>query len=436
MKEPSPSWLCSRTAFGGFLAGLALGIAVIGWPAAQSWLGNRKNSSRSEKAGRQASRKVRPPAILPQVQTPSLAESDRTRMMDREAFERLFRRLTLHQKIGQMLMFAFHGTSLTPTTKRLIDDYALGSLVLFRRNMVGQSQVHSLTTELQRTALRRTGGIGLFLAVDQEGGAVSQLPPAMIGRTPSATRLGRMRVEATQREAQRTAEIFRSTGLNMNLAPSLDVLTVPSNPVLPGRTFGRTPELVASRGCEYIRTLQAGGVVATAKHFPGHGATTTDSHKQLPQVRLPFSEWEADHLTPFREAIAEAGLDAVMTGHIAYHFAGDARSVDGGWPATLSPYFVTRVLRQHLDFQGVIVTDSLNMYAVSKRFPWPQAVRNAVLAGADILLIPEDPDRHHVAWETLRKEAQVDPQFRARIDASVRRILLLKLKYGLLYGEN
>ena len=432
MKKPFRSLFGGRPAFGGFLAGVALGGAAFA--GAPAWLRSRDQAALPRQPG--AAARARSAAVLPRVRTAALAGTRRTQQLDQKGLERLFRRLTLHQKIGQMLMFAFHGTSVNRKTQRLIDGYALGGLVLFRRNMVSRSQMHSLTTRLQRAAMDRTGGVGLFLAVDQEGGAVSQLPPGLAGRSPSAARLGRSGIEATRREARRTAEVFRSAGLNMNLAPCLDVLTVPSNPVLPGRTFGRTPDRVAAHGCEYVRTLQEGGIIATAKHFPGHGATASDSHKLLPRVSLPFRKWEEEHLYPFRMAIAEAGLDAVMTGHIAYRFAGAGGPVDGGRPATLSPYFITRVLRRHLDFQGVIVTDSLNMAAVSKRYPWPQAVRNAVLAGADVLLIPEDPDRHMVAWETLRDSAERDPRFRARIDESVRRILRLKLKYGLLYAES
>lgn len=349
--------------------------------------------------------------------------------------ERILGRLTLEQKIGQMLMVGCGEKTVTPALQGLLRACPAGAVVLFRHNIAGRQQVSRLAAALQR--LSRAGtGVGLLIATDQEGGRVVRLPRAWTGPegAVSARELGQSDISRTALAAERTAAAFRSAGLNMNLAPVLDVLTHPSNQALQGRTFGEEPERVTRHGCAYIRRLQERGVVATAKHFPGHGATGSDSHDVLPRVSLLREQWRTQHLAPFRAAVREAGVDAVMAGHVSYRFTDDPRPVDGGVPASLSPYFLEGVLRQELGFQGIVLTDDLNMAAVSRTYGGGSSVLQAVAAGADMLMISGTAVRQEAALRALRGAALSGKIRPERIDASVRRILRVKQRYGLLGG--
>jgi|UniRef100_A0A7C3SIC6 beta-N-acetylhexosaminidase len=287
---------------------------------------------------------------------------------------------------GQFLMVGLPGPHFDQVAKELVRDLNVGGVILFARNLEGPEQIRELTRSLQREATAAAGQ-PLLIALDQEGGPVQRLK-APFTLIPSARELGlRSSAEKVEELARKTAQELVQVGINVNLAPVLDVVRSPECPLYE-RSYGPDPDQVAAFGEAAIRGYLAGGVLPVAKHFPGLGDTVQDSHVELPVARSPDLSRFAD-LLPFRRAIA-AGVPLVMTAH----------TVVPEWdalPATLSPVAIRTWLRGNLGFAGVVMTDDLEMGAIAGRFPVSQAARQALAAGADLLLICQDVQ---AAWET------------------------------------
>ena len=279
---------------------------------------------------------------------------------------------------GRLFMVGIPGPRLDEVAREVIRDLQVGGIILFARNLEGPEQVWELTRDLQRQTLAAAGR-PLLIAVDQEGGPVQRLkePFTLI---PSARELGgRAGVEEVERLAERTARELSMVGINMNLAPVLDVARGPDCPQWE-RAYGPDPELVATLGVAAVRGYLSGGVIPVAKHFPGLGDTLKDSHQWLPQAQ--FGPPRTVDLLPFQRAIA-AGVPAIMTAHVLVP----------GWdsrPATLSRKVLGGVLRRELQFSGAIMTDDLEMGAIVGQAPAPEAACAALAAGADLLLICRD----------------------------------------------
>jgi len=270
-------------------------------------------------------------------------------------------------------MADFPGTAVTPHLRDLIASRALGGVTLFAKNVEGAAQVAELCRGLQ-TAATEAGLPPLLIAVDQEGGTVERLPLGM----PGAMSLGAAgSIAYTERAGALTGRALRAVGVNVNFAPVLDVNTNPANPVIGVRSFGEDPARVAAFGAAYVRGLQGEGVMATAKHFPGHGDTTVDSHLDLPVVPHARERLEAVEFRPFREVSGEVA--ALMTAHVAV-------APMGMTPATLSPALVEGIVRREWGFEGIIFTDSLAMAAIADHIGAARAGVLALLAGADVLL--------------------------------------------------
>jgi beta-N-acetylhexosaminidase len=293
---------------------------------------------------------------------------------------------------GQLLMVGIPGPRMDAVARELVRDLKVGGIILFARNIESPEQVWELTRDLQREALAATGR-PLLLAVDQEGGRVQRLktPFTLI---PPARELGITRTpEEVEDLARQVARELALVGLNVNLAPVLDV---PRSPACPqwDRAFSSDPERAARYALAAIRGYTAGGIIPVAKHFPGLGDTLADSHEVLPRALSSDAKREAD-LLPFRQAIA-AGVPMVMTAHVAVP-QWDER------PATLSPVALQVWLRRRLGFDGVIITDDLEMGGITTSLSSPQGAQEALAAGADLLLICNN---WQAAWETARLLAQ------------------------------
>jgi beta-N-acetylhexosaminidase len=289
---------------------------------------------------------------------------------------------------GQLLMVGIPGPRVDAVARDLVRDLKVGGVILFARNIERPEQVWELTRDLQREALAATGR-PLLLAVDQEGGRVQRLK-APFTLIPAARDLGITRTpEEVEYLARQVARELALVGLNVNLAPVLDV---PRSPACPqwDRAYSSDPERAARFGLAAIRGYVSGGVIPVAKHFPGLGDTLADSHEVLPLALSSDARREAD-LLPFRQAVA-AGVPMVMTAHLAVPTWDDR-------PATLSPVALQHWLRRRLGFDGVIITDDLEMGGISTKLAAPQGAREALAAGADLLLICQD---WQAAWETAR----------------------------------
>lgn len=333
--------------------------------------------------------------------------------------------MSLDQKIGQLFMFGVPGTTVDvdDATAELVRRYAVGGFILFRGNIQSARQTVELTNALR--SLNAGNPLPLFIAADQEGGRVHRLPPEATP-FPAAARVGGSRSpELAGQIGRAMGEELQALGINVDLAPVLDVNTNPDNPVIGDRAFGSDAALVETIGIAVMKGLQSTGTVTAVKHFPGHGDTSLDSHVELPVLDHDRSRLDSVELRPFAAAI-RSGADMVMPAHVAF------TSLDpAGSPASLSSPVLTGLLRGELGFDGVIITDALTMGAITRNYTPEQAMLAAIAAGADVLLLPAGAADQVAAVETLRAAAASGALSAERIDQSVRRVAALKLRYGL-----
>jgi beta-N-acetylhexosaminidase len=282
----------------------------------------------------------------------------------------------LRRQIGQLLIAGFNGEQLPVELKSIANEFGLGGVILFARNVAEAEQVAELSGE----AVRLVPELPLWVSVDQEGGRVARLKAPFTEWPPMAT-LGRSGDPAlAERFARALGAELRAVGVSLDYAPVLDIHTNPKNPVIGDRALADEAELVSTLGSVIIRALQGEGVAACGKHFPGHGDTSTDSHLELPLVEHPPDRLRAIEFAPFRAAIA-AGVATIMTAHVF------VPSLDDTLPATLSRRVVSDMLRHELGFEGVIISDDLEMKAVASTYAVPAAAVMAIDAGCDALLI-------------------------------------------------
>lgn len=362
--------------------------------------------------------------------------------------EKLMAEMSLEQKIGQMVMVSLSGSAvaadggLTSACAAVLRDSGAGGVILFAGNCGSTKATALLTSSIKR----ETAGYGRvppFIGIDQEGGIVTRLETG-------TSMPGNMALAATgdPKYAYLSAEVIgnelAATGIDMDFAPDTDVNCEPRNPVIGVRSFSDDPETVAEFAGAFIDGLHSQGIMATVKHFPGHGDTATDSHTGLPMVDKSIDELLQTELLPFA-AVADRA-DVVMTAHIQFPQVdtGTYRSVSSGddihIPATLSRTVITGILRERLGFKGVVSTDSMVMDAITKNFGAMEAAKMAINAGADLLLMPVElsgwkPDalpNYISGIAAMVRDGSIDED---TVDEAVIRILKLKLRYGMMEAE-
>jgi beta-N-acetylhexosaminidase len=282
----------------------------------------------------------------------------------------------LRRHVGQLSIAGFAGHSLPADLRSLAREFDLGGVILFARNVESPEQV----AELAHQAAELTQELPLWVSVDQEGGRVARLkrpftewPPMMtLGRSGDA--------KLAARFARALAAELKAVGISLDYTPVLDVHTNPKNPVIGDRALAERAEDVARLGTAIIEALQGEGIAACGKHFPGHGDTSTDSHHELPLIEHPPDRLEAVEFVPFRAAI-EAEVAAIMTAHIL------VPALDEELPGTLSPAIVDGLLKEKLGYRGLVLSDDLEMKAISSRFGVPEATVKAMAAGCDAVLM-------------------------------------------------
>lgn len=323
--------------------------------------------------------------------------------------------------VGHHLMVGFFGTEVTDELRAFVRKYKFSNFILFRRNVESSAQLVRLCDQLQQLSMEETG-LPAIIATDQEGGVVSRLPQEC-AIVPTA-----MAVAATgdpqwaYRAGEITGKEMMALGVNCDLAPSVDVNCNPRNPVINVRSYGDTPQQVSEFACGMIRGLQDQGVMACAKHFPGHGDTDTDSHVGLPCVDKTMEELQACELAPFRAAI-DAGVDAVMTTHILF-----PKLDASGVPATMSKIILTDLLRRQMGFDGVIITDCMMMDAIARHYGTVEGSAAACAAGADMVCICHDLELAGRACEAIEQAIKQGMIDRAQMEASAARIAAYKAK--------
>ena len=331
--------------------------------------------------------------------------------------------ITLEEQIGQVLAIGFFEPMPTQETLDLIQKYHVGNIILFKRNIQNAQQVYELTQYLQRFAREAGHRQPLLIMIDQENGMVRRF-----GQNttifPGNMALGAIGSEQIAYEvALATGRELKALGINMNLAPDVDVNNNPANPVIGVRSFGEDPQLVARLSSAMVKGYHDAGIITTLKHFPGHGDTAVDSHLALPTIPYPPERLEAVELIPFKRAI-EAGADTIMTAHIYLPLLMQSEML----PATISYEIVTQLLRKHLGFMGVIVSDCMEMRAVSARVGVEQGTVKALQAGVDLVLISHHHALQRSSIDAIHAALQDGTLTTERIHNAAERILQLKAR--------
>ncbi|MFH8927251.1 glycoside hydrolase family 3 protein [Streptomyces pristinaespiralis] len=372
---------------------------------------------------------------LPALAAPAAASSG-----TKDRLKRLISRMSIEEKVGQLFVMRVYGHSATDPDQadidlnleemgvrnaaELIAEYHVGGIIYFAwaHNTRDPEQIAGLSNGIQRAALDQRNPVPLLISTDQEHGIVARVgKPATL--MPGAMALGAGgSASAARRAAQIAGGELAAMGIVQNYAPVADVNINPANPVIGVRSFGADPAAVARMVSAQVKGYQSAGIAATSKHFPGHGDTTVDSHTGIPVITHTRQEWEEIDAPPFRAAIA-AGIDSIMTAHIQFP-ALDASND----PATLSRPILTGILREELGYDGVVVTDALNMEGVREKYGDHRVPVLALLAGVDQLLNPPDLA---VAWNGVLDAVRSGEITEDRLDESILRIFLLKEKLGL-----
>ena len=334
--------------------------------------------------------------------------------------DELLATMTIEQKIGQRFMTWIPGTASSERAAALIEQAHVGGVIITEDNVESHQQARELIATLQRMAQAAPSAVPLFIATDQEGGRLTRVRLPELTLFPAAFHQG---VHADTDYVEATAYVtgveLRRLGVNMNLAPLLDLYDQPDQTVIGNRSYGADSGLVADFARAYVRGASRSGIISVAKHFPGHGVTMIDSHDRLPVVRLTRSE-RSSILAPFIAAI-DAGIDVIMSAHILYE------DLDPDLPATVSPAIVTGLLRDQLAFDGVVMTDAIEIREPAPALMEPDIVHNSFVAGADIILTGRDRDVLPLVQEAIRL-VRAGLESEERLDESVRRILRVKLQ--------
>lgn len=326
--------------------------------------------------------------------------------------------LTIRKKIGPMLMFGFSGTELNDSIYELIRDQKIGGVILFSENILTPKQLKQLCDDLQRLHKEQGGDYPLFISIDQEGGDISRIP-WLKDQYPDPILL------ADETFSNKAFEFgyglgreLANMGINMNLAPVLDVLSNKENTLLARRCLGSDAHKVAALGKKVIQGLHHAKILAVGKHFPGHGDVKADSHLQLPVSHCPLGVLEKREYFPFIQAI-QSGLKIIMTSHVKY------TNLDLQYPASLSRNIIRNLLRNQLKFKGLIITDDLLMNAITDNYSLEEASLLAVRAGVDILLVCHNYDQQKRVWQALFDNYQ-NPEIKTKIDLASQRISQFK----------
>ncbi|MBL4932129.1 beta-N-acetylhexosaminidase [Clostridium paridis] len=345
--------------------------------------------------------------------------------------QRKLDKMSLEEKIDQMIMLSIDEvvkdgnkikfTEMNEATKNFLSKHQLAGLILFKFNMIDKPQTEKLTKDIQNLSKVNK----FFIATDQEGGRIDKIPTE--NKTKSAREIGNTKDPNNAYKAASTiGSDLKTLGLNLDFAPVMDVDTNPNNPVIGDRAFSNDPKIVAEFGVKFIEGLHSQGILATAKHFPGHGDTTGDSHKELVKVNQPLQRIENVELYPFRKAV-ENNVDMIMVGHIVVPALDDDKT-----PASLSKKMMTSLLKEKMGFKGVVITDAFDMKAITQNYDIKSAVMQSINAGADIILMPvalvpgENDKEYEELVRFIKEKVQAGEIQESRINDAVTRILTAK----------
>ena len=326
------------------------------------------------------------------------------------------------KSLGQLFMVGLSEAVLDDSTRRLIKEFRINNFIYFKRNVESPEQLKKLSGDLHK-ACAQNNLYPPLIAIDQEGGSVTRLPPPFT-QFPDARVLAQAENprDALSDYARVCSGELADIGVNYNLAPVLDVCEAGKEYFMEKRSLGSDPEMVGRLGTLVITEMQAHGIAASAKHFPGLGAAVVDPHFQLPHVAKPESDIRAQDLIPFQHAVA-AGVASIMTSHTTY------KHLDPEYPATLSRKILTDLLRNELGYDGVIITDDLEMGAIEEEGDLGQAALQAFTAGADLLLICHSHEKVIDALRETGRGVEDNLELQVRMQESIRRVTTMRETY-------
>lgn len=330
--------------------------------------------------------------------------------------------MSIDEKIGQLIMTGFEGTSLGEDLIQYIKEYKVGGVIFFSRNIEDFSQAIELINQI-KTA-NKSNSIPLLLSIDEEGGRVSRFPKSIVG-LPGAKTIGdKNDHKISYGFGKVIGDRLKNFGFNMVYGPVLDINSNPRNSVIGDRAFGSNPSLVSEVGVQVIDGIKRTNIISVAKHFPGHGGTEMDSHIDLPTFDKSFEELLEFELIPFAKAI-ENSVDAIMVAHILYP------KIDSKFPATMSNIIINDILREKLKFEGLVLSDDMTMGAIVNNFTVEEGALKFLQAGGDIVLICHGKDNTIKSINRILEAVENGELNELEIDKKVYRILELKERYEL-----
>ena len=322
--------------------------------------------------------------------------------------------LSLTEKLGQMLIVGIEGNNITNRVKKLILEYKVGGIILYKKNFNSVDEMISLIKKLKE--LNKANKIPLFIAIDQEGGRVNRMPKELLN-LPSANLIAhKLGTKGVHDSSRITAEILSKSGFNMNFAPVIDINRFMGNKVIGDRSFGEDADTVSKLGAIQMDEFRNKNIVSVIKHFPGHGATTKDSHFILPRIDMNIKTLEKEDMKPF-ERLINQGADGVLVGHLKI------KGVTSGKPCSLSRKFIIKYLRKKYHYRGLIISDDLKMRAIKNWYGYKKAVIDAIHAGNDIVIFRYNQKQEEKTILNLMDKVKSGKLNNYRINQSVKRIL-------------